>query len=78
MSRHAEDIKSRIAINLDAAMTGKEISSAELARRIGLNEKTIRRWRGGEVMPGPEHLARAAAELDRDLTSFYLPVEEAA
>jgi transcriptional regulator with XRE-family HTH domain len=73
MSRHGIDMKSRIATNLDAAMVASEMTSAELARRLGLNEKTIRRWRGGEVMPDSEKLAEAAAELGADLTSFYMP-----
>jgi transcriptional regulator with XRE-family HTH domain len=73
MSRQAIDIKNRIAANLDAAMDAAELTSAELARRLGLNEKTVRRWRDGDVMPGTEKLAEAAAELDVEFDSFFLP-----
>lgn len=73
MSRHAIDMKSRIAAHLAAAMTAQGMTSAELARRLGLNEKTVRRWRAGDVMPDTEKLAEAAAELDVDLGDFYMP-----
>lgn len=73
MSRHAIDMKSRIATNLNAAMANAEMTSAELARRLGLNEKTVRRWRDGEFMPGTEKLAEAAAELGVAFDSFFLP-----
>jgi transcriptional regulator with XRE-family HTH domain len=78
MSRQANDMKRRIGDRLSAAMDAKGISSAELARRFGWNEKTVRRWRGGEVMPGTENLAQAADLLGKDLSWFYLPLAEQA
>lgn len=78
MSRHADDMKRRIAGHLAAAMDEQEVSSAELARRLGLNEKTIRRWRGAEVMPDTERLAQAADALGLELGSLYLPLDRAA
>jgi transcriptional regulator with XRE-family HTH domain len=78
MSRHADDMKRRIAGHLIVAMNEQGVSSAELARRLGLNEKTVRRWRGAEVMPDPERLAQAADVLGLELGAFYLPPDTAA
>lgn len=71
-------IKAQVAHNLDAEMVRADISAAELARRLGLNEKTVRRWRTGEVMPGIERLAEVAAELGCETLSFYRETEAAA
>jgi len=71
MSRQEIDMKSRIAFNIDAAMRAKEMTSAELARQLGLNEKTIRRWRNGEVTPGLERLAQLGFRLACDPMDFY-------
>lgn len=77
MTRHADDMKRRIADHLKDAMADCDISSAELARRLGLNEKTIRRWRNAEVMPDTEKLAQAAGALGYTLDFFYAPLHKA-
>jgi transcriptional regulator with XRE-family HTH domain len=73
MSGQADDMKRRVAGRLVTVMDAQGITSAELARRLGLNEKTVRRWRGAEVRPDTERLAQAAVELGRDLDYFYAP-----
>lgn len=37
--------------NIRKAMEEKDISAAELARRMGAHEKAVRRWRNGEMVP---------------------------
>lgn len=77
MTRHETDIRTRVARNIDAAIDASGISAAELARRLGLNEKTVRRWRSGEVTPGLERLAEVAAALDsEDILDFYAEGKE--
>lgn len=80
MSRHETTIKVRVARNIDAAITEAGVSGAELARRLGLNEKTVRRWRTGDATPDIERLAELAAELGReDVMDFYRePTKEGA
>jgi ribosome-binding protein aMBF1 (putative translation factor) len=72
MTRHETDIKTRVAHNIDVAIDASGLSGAELARRLGLNEKTVRRWRSGEVMPDIERLAEVAAQVgSEDVLDFY-------
>jgi ribosome-binding protein aMBF1 (putative translation factor) len=78
MSRQPTDIKRRVAVNIQRAMAEREITSAELARRLGDHERQVRRWRNGEVSPRPESFARLAMELDREPSWFYMDHEEKA
>lgn len=72
MTRHEMDIKGRVAHNIDSAIAASGLSGAEVARRLGLNEKTVRRWRTGEVTPDLDRLAEIAAVLKReDILDFY-------
>lgn len=72
MTRHETDIKTRVARNIDAAITASGLSGAELARRLGLNEKTVRRWRSGDATPDIERLAEVAAQVgSEDVLDFY-------
>jgi transcriptional regulator with XRE-family HTH domain len=49
---------------LSAAMRQRELSQAELARRIGVDDAQVSRWRRGLVVPSVGHLQRIAAALD--------------
>lgn len=46
--------KARVVVSteLDAAMTELEISNVAVARHLGVNEKTVREWRGQGLLPG--------------------------
>lgn len=71
------DMKSRIAANIDLAMSRAGINNTELAREMGKDSREIRRWRSGKVTPGEENLAAIAIGCKvEDLTWFYLPHEE--
>lgn len=78
LSGQTEALKRRVADNLDAAMSLQEVSSAELARRLGLNEKTVRRWRTGEITPSIERLAEVGEQLGQDALAFYAEPSESA
>lgn len=78
MSRQHTDISRRIAANICAALDDKGISAAELARRFEWNEKTVRRWRNGEVTPSTDTLSMVAGEVGVDVSWFYLDHTEKA
>lgn len=68
----AESFKARVARNIDASIEESGFSGAEVARRLGLNEKTVRRWRSGEATPNIERLAELAAVVgSKDVVAFY-------
>lgn len=77
LSGQTKSLRELVAFNLDKAMSAQEVSSAELARRLGLNEKTVRRWRSGEVMPSIERLAEVGEHLNEDALSFYREADAA-
>lgn len=71
-----QDMKSRIAANIDRAMTNAGVSNADLARHMGKDPGEIRRWRKGSVTPGEDNLAAIAIAAGvEDLSWFYLPHE---
>lgn len=78
MSRQQPDMKRRIAANICRVLDERQLSAAEVARQIGANEKTVRRWRDAEVTPSQSNLAELAMFLGVDLTSFYLPHDDEA
>jgi len=49
---------------LSATMRERGLSQAELARRIGVDDAQVSRWRRGLVVPSVGHLQRIAAALD--------------
>jgi transcriptional regulator with XRE-family HTH domain len=49
---------------LSATMRERGISQAEVARRIGVDDAQVSRWRRGLVVPSVGHLQRIAAALD--------------
>jgi transcriptional regulator with XRE-family HTH domain len=49
---------------LSATMRERGLSQAELARRIGLDDAQVSRWRRGLVVPSVGHLQRIADALD--------------
>jgi transcriptional regulator with XRE-family HTH domain len=49
---------------LSAAMRERGLSQAEIARRIGVDDAQVSRWRRGLVVPSVGHLQRIAAALD--------------
>jgi ribosome-binding protein aMBF1 (putative translation factor) len=73
MSKHQPDMQRRIAANIRQAIEDSGLSAAELARRLGYNEKTLHRWQSGQALPEVDNLAQLAAELGVDQTWFYMP-----
>lgn len=70
-------MKSRMAVNIAAAIERSGLSAAEVARQAGSHERAVRRWRNGEVTPSQKNLARLATVLGvSDVTWFYLPHED--
>lgn len=59
------------ADNLRAALKGRGLSCATAARKLATHEKTVRRWRNGEVEPRPEARVEIARLLDLELSWFY-------
>lgn len=77
-SRHKPDMKSRLARNIRDAMAETNMTSAELARRLGDHERQVRRWRNGETVPGFSNITKLSVELNREPGWFYLDHEKAA
>lgn len=70
MSSSATASRVLYAANLRAALAGRCLSCAEAARRLGTNERVVRRWRNGEVEPRPEARDQLATLLDLDRDWF--------
>lgn len=71
-------LKSLIAENIDHAIEESPYSGAEIARRLEAGEKSIRRWRSGEVTPGQTNMQRLALLLSVDVAWFYTDHERKA
>lgn len=59
------------ADRLDAEIQRRFLTNEELGQMADLPEKTIRRWRRGEVQPRPRVFRRLARALDIEPGWFY-------
>jgi transcriptional regulator with XRE-family HTH domain len=69
----------RFGEHLEVARTRALLSRAELAKRLGVTEESIRRWERGGARPSPDSLARLIAVLALDgaeLTSLPVAAED--
>ena len=57
---------SRFAVWLNAAMTSRGLSQADLARALGVADAQVSRWRRGQVVPTVQSLQRMAEALGVD------------
>lgn len=73
MSGHAiGQIQSIVAHNINTAMLSKGLTAASVARDLDTHEKTVRRWRTGEVTPSRSNMQRLAILLNGgDVGWFY-------
>lgn len=61
-----------IAANLRAELARTGLSAAEVARRLGVHERLVRRWRNaGESDPSWANMLELAALFGRDAGWFY-------
>lgn len=73
MSGHATgQIQSTVARNIDAVMAERDLTAASVARDLNTHEKTVRRWRNGEVTPSRSNMQQLALLLKNgDVAWFY-------
>lgn len=60
------------------ALDERFLTQADLARELGVPERTVNRWKLGHAQPYRTNARRLAEVFDRDPHWFYEPVEEAA
>jgi transcriptional regulator with XRE-family HTH domain len=60
----------RLGEHLEGARRRALLSRAQLARRLGVSEESVRRWENGGSRPSPERLAQLIAVLAIDGTTF--------
>lgn len=78
-SGHPAQLQDIVAANVVAAMDALGIkTAAELARRLDTHEKTVRRWRQGEVIPNHKTLHRLADMIGVQASWFYVDHEREA
>jgi transcriptional regulator with XRE-family HTH domain len=53
-----------IARNICALMVEREVSPRAAASHLGVDERTVKKWRSGERVPRLGHIIRLAALLD--------------
>lgn len=61
--------------NLDATMRDLGVSSAALAKRIGITSSSVGAWREGKVIPYSDNLQKLAAVLEIEVADLFLPPE---
>lgn len=63
--RDATDVEAarRFGFWLTAQLTDREMSAADLARRIGHDSSLVSKWRHGHHLPGPESCRKIARVL---------------
>jgi transcriptional regulator with XRE-family HTH domain len=72
---------STVARNIRVAQAAAMLSNTDLASRVGVNPRTIGRWRRGDMEITVGALERVALALGREVTWFltdHEPVESAA
>ena len=70
MSRQERDFSTPITAKLIAELERTEITNTQLARAIGVSERQVTRWRGGQV-PRYGSVVRMAAYFGRTPEWFY-------
>lgn len=76
MSSQIEDKAAPVPDNLVAEIERTGSTNAEVARGIGVSERQITRWRGGQV-PRYEFVVRLARFFGRETEWFYTEHEQA-
>jgi transcriptional regulator with XRE-family HTH domain len=56
---------------IEEAAAERKMQWAELARRVGVTESLLYKWRKGWSVPSTPNLQRLAAELDKPLSYFF-------
>lgn len=56
-------LKALIGHNINQAIKASGMTSAEVARRLNTHEKSVRRWRTGEVTPARRYITQLAVLL---------------
>lgn len=59
--------KREIALKISMALMNSKLSMCELARQLGVDMKTVYRWRNGEHMPNAYYLAKICSLLKLDV-----------
>lgn len=72
MSSPTSSLRDSFAANLKAALRGRRLSCAEVARRLDTNERVVRRWRNGETHPRTETVTELAYLLGLPEGWFYV------
>lgn len=65
-----DDVKKKIGLNIRQRRVARGLKQAELAERVGVEDKTISRIEVGGNFPSMDLLVRIADVLDYDLTEF--------
>ena len=64
----------RNQIDASAFLSAVPISSREIARRLGVSDRTVRRWKSGEDWCSEETIFRIAKELVPDVSPGWCPI----
>ena len=71
VSGQEQDLENRVTANFQAEFDRLGFPVAVVARKMGVSEKQIIRWRSGENTPQYRSVERIAAFFDRDPEWFY-------
>jgi transcriptional regulator with XRE-family HTH domain len=69
--RPTDEIRQRIAANINLAHADSGLSWAEVARRVGVESPHLWRWRTAVNRPSDVHLDKLAAVYGRALSWFF-------